>query len=72
MKGHIIITGTVTYAMRAREILNRDGFNSRIVRVKASPTNGCGYGVFVQRNLEEAISLLKDNEIKILGITAKE
>ena len=71
MKGHIIITGTVTYAMRAREILNRNGFNVQIIRVKASPTNGCGYGVVVHRNLEEAISLLKENEIKLLGVTER-
>ena len=72
MKGHIIITGTVTNAMRAREVLSHNGYNTQIMRVKASPTNGCGYGVFVQRNLEEAISIIKDNNIKFLGVADKE
>ncbi len=72
MKGHIIITGTVTNAMRAREVLGRNGYNSQIMRVKASPTNGCGYGVLVQRNLEEALSILKENGIKLLGIIERE
>ena len=41
-----IITGTVTYAMRAREILNRQGFKAEVAKNSSlGSAYGCGYGV---------------------------
>lgn len=68
MDKHLIVTGTVTYASKAKEILLRNGFKASLKRVTGGKNTGCGYAVSVVGDIEPAERLLRENNIKILGI----
>ncbi len=64
-----IITGTVTYAMKAARILKQHGFHAEALKSTALGEGyGCGYGVRVRGSIEAAEALLRKNGVKILGI----
>lgn len=67
MKNLIMLT-SITYAMKAKEILIRRGIRSDIVRTPkhTSPT-GCGYSLFVPNKFNEAVSIINSAGIKIVG-----
>ena len=68
MNSYFIITGTVTYALRGRDILRNKGYSANVKRVQHKYNNaGCGYGIVISGDVEQAIQLLKSNGIKILG-----
>lgn len=69
---NLIIVGSVTYAMKSKEILFSNGIKSYIERNKKTKEYGCGYGVHVVGNIDEAIFLLRKNGIKILAMLEKE
>ena len=46
MKRYIITTGTVTYAIKGRDLLRRKGFNVKIERITSGKGSaGCGYSI---------------------------
>ncbi len=70
MKQHVIITGTVTYAIRGRDILRAEGFKAKVERNTVGIARyGCGYGIVVTGNIEKAVELLNQNGIKILEVS---
>ncbi len=68
MKRYIIQTGTVTYAIKGRDLLRKKGFKVKIERVTAGKTYGCGYAIFLEGNLQSAEKILRENGVKILDI----
>jgi len=71
-KRYIITTGTVTYAIKARDILRKNGFKAATERITSGAGSaGCGYAVIINENLDKAVDLLKKNGIKILEINEK-
>lgn len=69
MNRYTIITGTVTYAIKGRDILRNKGFKVSIERNSTGLSRyGCGYGIVVNGNIEQALELLKDYGVKILDI----
>lgn len=71
MKKYIITTGTVTYAIKGRDLLRRKGYNVKIERIASGASSGCGYSIVLTGELGEAESLLRDAGIKILEISEK-
>ncbi len=69
MNGYIITTGTVTYAIKGRDLLRRKGINAKIERINGSA--GCGYSIIIGNNLNEAEKILRDGGVKILEIKKK-
>jgi len=68
LNNYFIITGTVTYALRGRDILRSKGYSANVKRVQHKYKNaGCGYGIVLTGDVEQAIQLLKSSGIKILG-----
>lgn len=66
---HIIVTGTVTYAIKGRDILRNKGFRVSIERNSTGLSRyGCGYAIVVDGNIEEATGILKKHGVKILDI----
>jgi len=66
---YTIITGTVTYAIKGRDILRNKGFKVSIERNSTGLSRyGCGYGIVVNGNIEQAQELLKSYGVKILDI----
>ncbi|MDD4699884.1 MAG: DUF3343 domain-containing protein [Oscillospiraceae bacterium] len=68
MKSYFIITGTVTYALRGRDVLRKKGYSAIVKRIQHKYNNaGCGYGIIISGDVERASQLLRENGIKILG-----
>lgn len=65
---NLIMLTSITYAMKAKDILIRRGIRSDIVRTpKHNSPTGCGYSLFVPKRFDEAVSVISSSGIKILG-----
>ena len=70
MKRYVIITGTVTYAIRGRDILRKEGFRATVERNTVGISRyGCGYGIVVNSSIDEAVEILNKSGIKILEVS---
>ena len=67
MSKQFIVVGSVTYAMRGRDVLSRNAIGSRIEKISNSKLGGCGYALYVPEDFDRAVRLLEENEIKIRG-----
>ncbi len=68
MKRYFIITGTVTYAIKGRNLLRSKGYFAEIRRLTEISGNvGCGYGIHTECEPEKAKELFSENGIKFLG-----
>lgn len=66
---NIIVTGTVTYAIRGRDILRNNGIKASVERnTSGLGRYGCGYGIVVYGNIDKAIEILNRNSIKIIDV----
>lgn len=68
MQKYVISTGTVTYAIKGRDILRRNGYKTGVERSSGPGRIGCGYGVAFTGDLPKAEKLLRSAGIKILEI----
>ena len=71
MEKYIFSTGTVTYAIKAKDILKRKGINAYVERSSAKDRIGCGYGVVVASEKDVAEQILRQYGIKILDVKKK-
>lgn len=72
MQRYIITTGTVTYAIKGKDLLKRNGIKAKVERIMSGKgSSGCGYSIIIENNLDAALSLLKSNGIKILEVNEK-
>lgn len=70
MKGYLITTGTVTYALKGRDILRKKGYKSNVEKVSTKENNlGCGYSIKVYGDIKIIEQILKNNGVKILKIS---
>ena len=74
MKEIFVVTGTVTYAMRAKEILAKNGFSADVKKWNdKSGKYGCGYGVKLRKNdAAEIKNLLLKNGVKIIDVIVRD
>lgn len=73
MKEYVITTGTVTYAIKGRDILRRKGYKAHIEKVTSGHGNtGCGYAIVLNGDITAAESLLRSSGVKILEINQKQ
>ncbi len=72
MKNNIIMFGSVTLAMKSRDLLKNHGISSKLIRTPMQFRNrSCGYSLVVSANDKEyAIDLISHNRIPILGVNA--
>lgn len=70
----IIIVSSVTYAMKAKELLNNAGIHCRIEKVKKQfVQRGCTHGVIIKSSkLQNAKELLMSERIRIYDILEQE
>ncbi len=65
-KKTFIILRSVTHAYRARDILDKHGIRGYIERVPENlRKEGCGYGIALYRNAEQAERILEQYGIEI-------
>lgn len=68
MSTELILLPSVTYAMKAKSILDKFSIRSYIQRTpKNLEINSCGYCLFVPKRTDEAETLLRKKGIRILG-----
>ncbi|NMP36636.1 MAG: DUF3343 domain-containing protein [Clostridiales bacterium] len=69
MNKHGIKVGSVTYAMKGRELLAKNGFKVYISRnPKPVKNEGCGYMICVSGNIDVALAILERENVKVNGI----
>lgn len=68
MKKAVIRFSSVTYALKAKEIAEKNGGR---VTVRKNPNpkknEGCGYSLIVIGNMEKIINMLNLNSVKYIG-----
>ncbi len=73
MKKDLILLPSVTYAMKAKSILDNHRIRSYIQRTpKSAAVRSCGYCLFVPDRTDEAENLLRKNGIRVLGRAKRE
>lgn len=69
MTRHVIVIGSVTKTLKAREILRKNQIKAFVEKtVDNDKKSGCGYALVVDGALEKTETLLKNNGIRILRI----
>ena len=65
MKNLTLTVGSVTYAIKLRKLLARDGIKSRLVKVDNTLTkNGCSHGLEISdSDFYRAVIIMKENNI---------
>ena len=62
---HKFVIGSITYAIRAKDILKNNGYKARVERKTSEYKSGCGYAVVFEGDLKKAEEILKNADIKI-------
>ncbi|MCI9273111.1 MAG: DUF3343 domain-containing protein [Clostridiales bacterium] len=69
----LILVSSITYAMKGRDLLSKQGISAYLERVPhIEALGGCGYGLNVPRHTDEAEELLQQAGIRVLGRIDKE
>ncbi len=68
MEKQLILVPSVTYAMRAKNILDKYNIKSYIERTpRTHQLRSCGYCLFVPENVQTANDILVRHKIRVLG-----
>lgn len=69
MQRHIISVSSITYAIKGRDMLRKQGFRSYIERkTNVNGDFGCGYVIVAYGNKSQISAALKNVGIKVLEI----
>lgn len=61
---YLIMCRSLTVAQRAAALLERKGINASVVKApKGLSTKGCGYAIIIYRRFDEALMLLRQNNL---------
>ncbi|MCQ2455549.1 MAG: DUF3343 domain-containing protein [Clostridia bacterium] len=63
---HKIVIGSITYALKAKDILNGNGYKAHIERKTSEYKNGCGYAVKFDGDVIRAKEILLNSNVKII------
>lgn len=73
MNNELILLPSVTYAMKAKSILDKYRIRSYIQRTpRNTPIKSCGYCLFVPDKTDEAERILRKSGVRILGRASRE
>lgn len=70
----VFVLTSITYSAKAQALLKQHGIPSELTRsLNVRQIRGCGYGLKVNSiDKEEAEKLMKNNGIKIAGVTVEQ
>ncbi len=69
MQRHIISVSSITYAIKGRDLLRKQGFKAYIEKkTNAKGNAGCGYVIVAFGNRDKIINFLSIADVKILEI----
>ncbi len=64
MHDYILLFGSVTYAMKAKRIFEREGVNCELQRISPREKSGCSYGLRIDGgSLLHATMLLREASV---------
>lgn len=64
----LIVVGSITFAMKGRDVLGRRGIRASVERVPHSQdARGCGYGLYVPARTDEAERILRSAGVPVTG-----
>jgi len=66
-----LAVGSVTNAMRGRDILNKNGIKASVTRYSGEKRLGCGYVLIVNSEPESCKRILNSVGIKVLDVSKK-
>lgn len=71
MKRYIITTGSVTHAIKGRDILRKKGFTARVEKNSTLKSkNGCAYSIILEGgNINTAKGILRDAGVNVLAVS---
>ena len=73
MNQELILLPSVTYAMKAKSILDKHNVRSYIQRTpKSVKIKSCGYCLFVPYRADEAERILRESGVRVLGRAERE
>lgn len=68
MNKELILVPSVTYAMKAKNILDKNNIRAYIQRTpKTVNIRSCGYCLFVPNHTDRAEELLRERGVRVLG-----
>ncbi len=71
MENNLIIFGSVTLAMKSRNLLLKNNIKSGLVRTPIHLNRkSCGYSLYVLGNFERALKIIRSNGIAVKGTAA--
>ena len=69
MKRYVITVGTVTYALKGRDLLRKAGKKAWVEKIVSNVKgNGCSFAIVIDGDLKSAEQILINNGIRILEI----
>lgn len=60
----LITMTSITYAMKAKNMLNYNGIYCEVVRTPANVGSGCGYSIKIKDDPEKIVHMLEHQHIK--------
>ena len=72
MKKTIILSGTITNALKARDTLQNNSCKATVFRKMGKDAVGCGYAVNAQCDQETVKKILQKNNIKYIDLKSSE
>ena len=71
MENNLIMFGSVTLAMKSRNLLLKNNIKSGLVRTPIHLNKkSCGYSLYVPGNFEKALHIIRNNGIAVNGTAA--
>lgn len=68
MEKQLIMFPSITYAIKARDTLKKYNIMSMVQRTPMDlKVTSCGYSLYLQDNIDEAINILNKHNIKFIG-----
>ena len=61
----LIALSSITYAIKAKNLLNSSGYYCEIERTPKGLAKGCGYSIRVKNDINLIISILSSEDIKV-------
>lgn len=68
LKKYTIALSSITYAIKAQNLLKQDGISTEVIRTPKNLASGCGYSLCFYDNIEKVLEVLNKNHISLKGI----
>jgi hypothetical protein len=66
----LLMLSSITYAMKARELLSKRGISAYLERTpRVEGAGGCGYSLYIPHGIDAAEAFLQQSGIHVLGRT---